>query len=197
MAILYTRIRVTGSGVDRGVSVRDQLAEEYQHLIMHIREHAPDAVINTRLAQSDERTVIIHAQIVATAGLAAGAHGSAEQQEGATELAENRALIRAMTALGIPAMQEPPLPRLHSVGAPEAAGRVVQFPQPETQVEQPSPVDSDDPEPEDLSWTAFWKWARANGIADKASLEAAIGQSIDRMSPAEARKHALSVQGKP
>lgn len=176
------------------MSVRDQLGDEFQHLIQHIRDHAPDAVINTRLAQSDERGVIVHAQIVASAGLAAGAHGSAEPQEAAVELAENRALIRAMTALGIPGLSDLPAPRLHSVNTPEAAGRVVQFPQPEVAPEQPVPTqEPDEPAPEDLSWTAFWKWARANGFADKASLEAAIGQSIDRMSPAEARRHAMTV----
>jgi hypothetical protein len=176
------------------VSIRDQLAEEFQHLILHIRDHAPDAVINTRLAQSDERAVIVHAQIVASAGLAAGAHGSAEPQEGAAELAENRALTRAMIALGLPDMDETPAPRLHSVTGGESSGRVVQFPTQDASPDAETTPENGEPAPEDVSWTAFWKWAKVNGFNDKASLEAAIGQSIDRMSPAEARRLALSIR---
>lgn len=182
------------------MSIRDQLADEYQHLIDHIRDHAEDAVISTRLAHADDRVVVVHAQIVASAGNAVGAHGSAEHQEAAAEIAENRALIRAMLAFGIPGLDDVPLPRLHSVGSTsEQAGRVVQFPSQETGHEASTPAtlaDADEPEPEDLSWTAFWKWARANGFADKAALESAIGQTIDRLSPAEARRMAMAVSAK-
>ncbi len=178
------------------MSIRDQLADEYQHLIQHIREHAPDAVINTRLAHSDDEGVIMHAQIVASAGFSAGAHGSAELQEAAAELAENRALTRAMLAFGIPDLQDAPLPRLHSVGSvSDQSGRVVQFPSQDSSADTVTPQ-SDEPELEDLSWTAFWKWARANGFADKAALESAIGQSIDRLSPADARRLAMSIPAK-
>lgn len=203
------------------MTIREHLADEFQQLVAHIRDHAPDAVINTRLAHADETTVVIHAQIVSSTGSAAGAHGSAEMQEGAAEIAENRALHRAMTAMGIPGLQELPLPRLHSVPANDNAGRVVQFPSPETPaseteqpagadasaepeppavspvsndptapspVETPQPVERADPAPEDISWTAFWKWAKANGYADKDAVEAAIGGSISAMSPAEIRR---------
>jgi hypothetical protein len=203
------------------MTIREHLADEFQQLVAHIREHAPDAVINTRLAHADETTVVIHAQIVSSAGSAAGAHGSAEMQEGAAEIAENRALHRAMTAMGIPGLQELPLPRLHSVSASDNAGRVVQFPSPESPVvepnpavtpdvpaepevppvppvsndptapppvELPQPVEQADPAPEDISWTAFWKWAKANGFADKDAVETAIGQKIDALSPADIRR---------
>lgn len=203
------------------MTIREHLADEFQQLVAHIREHAPDAVINTRLAHADETTMVIHAQIVSSAGSAAGAHGSAEMQEGAAEIAENRALLRAMTALGIPGLQEMPLPRLHSVPANDNAGRVVKFPSPEAPVaepeqpltpespaepdvppippvsndptapppvEPPQPVDQADPAPEDISWTAFWKWAKTNGYADKDAVEAAIGGSIASLSPADIRR---------
>jgi hypothetical protein len=136
----------------------------------------------------------MHAQVVATTGLAAGAHGSAEHQDGAAELAENRALARAMTALGIQVPHEIGAPRLHTVGGLEQSGRVLPFPtqeSPNPGVNQTPP--EADPAPEDISWTAFWKWAKTNGIENKAALEARIGQSIDRMSPAEARRLAMAV----
>ena len=188
------------TGIDR-----EALALELQELVHQIRAHVPDAVINTRLAHADGNGIVIHAQIVGTNGVSGGAHAHAETGESAAELAENRAIARAMIAIGIPPVPEPIAPtRLHSVPTGESSPRVVPFPSPEHEPESPSPepdpartlppapepttAATPDPEPEDISWTAFWTWARANGFASREALETAIGQSIDRLMPGELRK---------
>jgi hypothetical protein len=98
--------------------------------------------------------------------------------------------------MGLPPFQEAtqpkdtaPAPKLHSVAGQEQPGRVVQFPAHEPEAPEPKPDQSEsDPEPEDISWTAFWTWAKANGFANREALEAAIGQSINQLTPAQIRK---------
>ena len=173
------------------MSDREQLATELQHMIQHIRNHVPDAVINTRLANADESGIVIHAQIMGGSGAAGAAHASAAFADASAELAENRAIERAMIAMGLPPLPvETSAPRLHRVTTPEPAGRVVRFPAQETERENASATD---PEPEDISWTAFWTWARTNGFANREALETAIGQSINQLTPAQVRKLAQDV----
>jgi hypothetical protein len=184
---------------DRGfdVSDRDALANELRQMIEHIRAHVPDAVVNTRLAQSDQHGVVMHAQIMGGSGPSGSAHASAPIGDCAPEVAENRALARAMIAMGLPSMPDAapqkettPAPKLHPVAdQPEQPGRVVQFPAHEPERPEPKPEQPEsDPEPEDISWTAFWTWAKANGFANRDALEAAIGQSINQLTPAQIRK---------
>jgi hypothetical protein len=186
------------------VSDRNTLANELRQMIEHIRAHVPDAVINTRLAQSDENGVVMHAQIMGGSGPSGSAHASAPVGECAPEVAENRALGRAMIAMGLPPIQEAvpakettPAPKLHPVAdLQDQPGRVVQFPAHEPERTEPKPDQSEpDPDPEDISWTAFWTWAKANGFANRDALEAAIGQSINQLTPAQIRKLAQSVLG--
>jgi hypothetical protein len=185
------------TGIDR-----EGLANELQGLVQQIRAHVPDAVINTRLAHADQNGIVIHAQIVGANGVSGGAHATAGVGDFAAELAENRALARAMIALGIPPVPEPVAPtQLHTVPSGDDR-RVVPFPkhEPETAPEptpQPpaptAPTPEDDPEPEDISWTAFWTWARANGFANREALEEAIGRPIKDLMPAEIRRLAQPV----
>ena len=195
------------TGIDR-----EALAIELQELVHQIRAHVPDAVINTRLAHADQYGIVIHAQIVGANGVSGGAHAHAGAGDVGAELAENRALARAMIAIGIPPVPEPVAPtRLHSVPSGEAAPRVVPFPSQEQEPDETasdpekpklpsaepatpsiSTASGEDPEPEDISWTAFWTWARANGFANREALETAIGQPIDRLMPGELRKLAQS-----
>ena len=37
-----------------------------------------------------------------------------------------------------------------------------------------------------ISTTAFWRWARSKGYADRRAVEAATGKSMDAMTPREA-----------
>jgi hypothetical protein len=171
-------------------------------LVQQIRAHVPDAVINTRLAHADQHGIVIHAQIVGANAFSAGAHAHAAAGDFAAELAENRALARAMIAIGIPPVPEPVAPtQLHKVPSGDDR-RVVPFPTQESELapeptpDRPAPASTstdDDPEPEDISWTAFWTWAKANGFNGRAELESAIGQSINQLLPAEARRLAQAV----
>lgn len=185
------------TGIDR-----ESLASELQGLVQQIRAHVPDAVINTRLAHADQHGIVIHAQIVGANAFSAGAHAHAAAGDFAAELAENRALARAMIAIGIPPVPEPVAPtQLHKVPSGDDR-RVVPFPTQESELapeptpDRPAPASTstdDDPEPEDISWTAFWTWAKANGFNGRAELESAIGQSINQLLPAEARRLAQAV----
>lgn len=178
---------------------RESLNTELQGLVQQIRTHVPDAVINTRLAHADQNGIVIHAQIVGTNGVSGGAHAHAGAGDFAAELAENRALARAMIAIGIPPVPEPVAPtQLHTVPSGDDR-RVVKFPsqepEPAPPVPEPLPAGEPprDPEPEDISWTAFWTWAKANGFANREALEEAIGRSINQLLPAEARRLAQAV----
>jgi hypothetical protein len=182
---------------------RESLATELHGLVQQIRAHVPDAVINTRLAHADQIGIVIHAQIVGANGVSGGAHAHAVAGDFAAELAENRALARAMIALGIPPVPEPVAPtQLHTVPSGEDR-RVVPFRTPETEPEPAAPTPEPptapgdqppgDPELEDISWTAFWTWAKANGFANREALEDAIGRSINQLLPAEARRLAQAV----
>lgn len=60
---------------------------------------------------------------------------------------------------------------------------------------QPAPdasgedVDEDEDETplEDYSWTAFWRWAKAQGLNTQAEIAEVIGQPVGRMNPGEIR----------
>ncbi|MHB8644764.1 MAG: hypothetical protein ACYDAR_03115 [Thermomicrobiales bacterium] len=61
-------------------------------------------------------------------------------------------------------------------------------PRPVPRAEEPAAVvdDADDMEMAMISTTAFWRWARGKGYADRRAVEAATGKSMDAMTPREA-----------
>lgn len=69
----------------------------------------------------------------------------------------------------VPAPEPPPRP------APRAA-----------EAAEPAAEDADDMEMAMISTTAFWRWARSKGYADRRAVEAATGKSMDAMTPREA-----------
>jgi hypothetical protein len=175
---------------------REELAIELQSIVAHIRQNLPDAVITTRFAHGDANGVVIHAQIVGGDGQTGGAHATAPAGDGSAEVAENRALQRAMIALGLGPIDSATGPRLHPVrDSSEANSRVVQFPKqepdratPEAPSEpQPQPSAPLSDAPEEISWTAFWRWARSAGYADKTAVETAIGRPISDLTPGQIR----------
>lgn len=55
---------------------------------------------------------------------------------------------------------------------------------------QPAPAasDEDDEAPvEDYSWTAFWRWAKGQGLNSPAEIAEVIGQPVGRLTPGELR----------
>jgi hypothetical protein len=64
----------------------------------------------------------------------------------------------------------------------------VPTPFPQRQVREPGADDGDDEAPlEDVSWTAFWRWAKARGLDTKAQIAEKAGRSVDGMNPGEIR----------
>jgi hypothetical protein len=53
----------------------------------------------------------------------------------------------------------------------------------------PAPTMDDDPELEDISWTAFWTWARETyQIGSRGQVEKLLGMTVDRESPGQLRQ---------
>ncbi len=237
---------------------RKDLQAELQRLVETLRSHHDDAVVSTRIAHSDERAVIAHASIVTGAGPSSSGLGSAPAEDGAAELAENRAILRALIALGVPIPADEPA-KLTGPTAVDPPGRVVQFPthEPEhTNQEEPAPPpraahptqeppsptrtapsasvptsttsrtattpsappqttstssvaagrpterptqeSTGDPDPADLSWNGFWKWAREHGFSNRMALEEALKQPLGSRPPGEVRqlmREQLNIEG--
>ena len=159
---------------------RDELAIELQALLTHLRSHQPDALVSSYLAHADAHQTVMQVTVTGSNDVQTGAHASAPAGEASAEIAENRALLRVLIAMGIPPVEQP---RLRSVPAADSS-RVVHFPR--TEAEKAEPV-IESGEPEDISWTAFWKWAREHGFRDKAAVEAALGRSMNDLLPAQIR----------
>ena len=45
-----------------------------------------------------------------------------------------------------------------------------------------------DPDPADLSWNGFWKWAREHGFSNRMALEEALKQPLGSRPPGEVRQ---------
>lgn len=104
-----------------------------------------------------------------------------------------------------PAAEEPVPTPIRRSGRTLAAGRTftnaaVPTPAPTASATPPKPPprpapraaepaaddDADDMEMAMISTTAFWRWAREKGYADRRAVEAATGKSMDAMTPREA-----------
>ncbi len=74
--------------------------------------------------------------------------------------------------------------------APNATPQAAPTPEPPRPAPRaPEPAaedDADDMEMAMISTTAFWRWARGKGYADRRAVEAATGKSMDAMTPREA-----------
>lgn len=70
--------------------------------LLWLRTREPEATVETQVVPTDEDEVVCRATISLRSGAAAAAHGSARRSDGepAVELAENRALARALASLG-------------------------------------------------------------------------------------------------
>jgi hypothetical protein len=73
-----------------------------------------------------------------------------------------------------------------AVIAPPAPAPAPEPPRPAPRAEEPEDEDADDIEMAMISTTAFWRWARGKGYADRRAVEAATGKSMDAMTPREA-----------
>ncbi len=106
-----------------------------------------------------------------------------------------------------PEPHEDPVP-IRPVAAP-AAGRPAPSPaattrpaSPERPARQPAPAptpapaqDDDDVDMADMTWTAFWAWARPLGYNKRGDIEQLLGYSIDTLTPAEVRAQVREARG--
>jgi hypothetical protein len=192
-----------------------ETAQEVDLLLLWMRKEHPTAKILTDLAQFDPEIAVIRAVISLPSGAEATGYGSALSAEGKemVERAETKAIGRALNALGYsvesfdgrPAQSErrsetpAPAPIQAVESPPEIEMVEEELPsEPETEP-TPAPTsrqaasatkDAEDVEVEaaDYSWTAFWRWARQLGFANRGAVEAYIGRDFNELQPADLRR---------
>lgn len=173
------------------------------------RERFPTARITSSLIRLDAEIAVVSVEVELADGGVSSALGSCRAMvEHAVEIAESRALERALDGLGVSVpgtLAQTPSPSTPLGPEPAAEPPPTQSPPSPPQVvsvrteqaQAPAPVRpeatpastaaTDDPPLEDYSWTAFWNWARGHGYANRADLEQKLSVSINGMSPADVR----------
>jgi hypothetical protein len=182
--------------------------QEVDLLLLWMRKEHPQAKILTDLAQFDPEIAVIRAVISLPSGAEATGYGSALSAEGKemVERAETKAIGRALNGLGysvesfdgrplsVEKRVEPPAPIRVVAPKPEAEEQapVEVMPEVSTSPRQSAPAPKDEEEVEvdsaDYSWTAFWKWARPLGFANRGAVEAYIGRDFNELQPVEVRR---------
>jgi hypothetical protein len=154
-------------------------------------EMQPATEIATELVRYDQQIVVMKATVSRPDGGKISAHGSiAPGVADAVEQAESKAVWRALARLGIQPNNEQdefmPPPGFREHVPPPAAPPPQMIPreEPEQEVQL-----------EDISWTAFWKWAREAGYESKGAVEARIGRPMRDLNPAEVRQLILEKAG--
>lgn len=164
-----------------------------------LRHEHPSLRVSSELIRLDENTAVVRVEILLPNGGSMASLGAAD--DASVETAENRALTRALMALGIRGDERPAFKaRSPEQGVAELAlvepSQPAIAPTPEVQKQDAPPPDEpeeitvsvdDDAPLEDYSWTAFWQWARKLGYQNKIAVEELIGQSITSLNPAQVR----------
>ncbi len=189
--------------------------------LLWLRSHEPEASIETQIVPSSEDEIICRAKLTLRSGASVSAHASASRADSANaiEIAEDRALIRALAALGFGAeyiedddveLQATPNPPVNLMTARALMDRNEQRydPEPELDDESPEPETEDDQEepappatlqpastvddgpkqPEDISWTKFWAWAKPRGYGTALELGELLGVDVLSHTPGEIRR---------
>jgi hypothetical protein len=168
--------------------------------LVWLRSDYPAAQVQTQLIGGSTEAVICRAEISLPEGAVGSGHGS-----GATvEEAENRALGRALAALGIGTEYQeedflderpnlpPPVPLMRARALTERDAE----PAESSEEDVPSPpvptaptgIGADKPEPSDVNWTKFWQWARPRGYRSAQELSQLLGIDVQAHTPAEVRR---------
>lgn len=188
--------------------------------LVWLRHEHPDAQIETQVVPGQEAEVFCRATITLRTGGSASGHGSAlrEESDAPVEEAENRALARALTALGYgtefddedyvelrPSLT-PPVSLMTARNLIDQQERPTEPEPPEVPEQEPEPEPPSEPAPDrqpgrrlsesggeartssDISWTKFWEWARARGYRNAAELSELLGIDVLAHTPAEVRR---------
>lgn len=182
-----------------------------QARLLWFRSDHPDAEIETELVVAEDDIAVCRATLRTQSGGSASSHGSALRDVNATgyvELAEDRALTRALTALGYgetqpeSSMDESDDPttvvlpiELMSARSlvreePEAAETEYEEPQARPQQireERPAREATSD-DGADVNWTKFWTWARRRGYRDANQLRELLSVDVLAHTPREVRQ---------
>lgn len=176
--------------------------------LLWLRSEHPDARVETQLVPGADDEIICRASITFRENNGgASAHGSARhpEDESPVEAAEDRALARALAALGYgteyiaddavesgPALT-PPVSLMTARSLMEQTNDEdydsnESAPEPAPDTEQPEPATPQSPSPaltpaseqpatqgSDYSWTKFWEWARARGYKNAGQLNNLLG----------------------
>lgn len=150
-------------------------SEELNSALEQLRNEQPNLQVETTRIYLDDKLAVFKASIAIPGGGRSTGHGSATSDEGQlyVELAENKSLRRAFEALGA---------EIGPANAPTISGPVLSETSTLSSRPGSSTVDA-----ASYSWTAFWHWARTQGFETKDEVEKAVGQSINRLRPAEIR----------
>lgn len=207
--------------------------------MLWLRQRVPESRAETTMVSLDERGVVMSATVTLPDGGQGSGHAAAVIDDdtdlaSAVELAETRALGRALDVLGYVVTESTtagsqerptsprPTPREERRSDPPEHVRAIrsmrerehQRPEPATpapvdaetgeiasspgtpstqdsKAPRPQPAANDDEEPalEDVSWTAFWGWARTTyQLSSKVQLEDLLGQPVGNKTPGELRQ---------
>lgn len=196
-----------------------ELEDGAEHLdlkwqLVWLRSEHPDARIETQLVPTGEELALCRATVYLASGASASAHGSARLDGGADllfELAENRALARALAALGYGAefTEEDQLEARPHLSPPVTlmTARALKERddiQSYDELDDEELPEDDSPEPPaqprpperppaprtgaDVSWNKFWEWARPRGYRTAPELSELLSVDILALTPAEVRK---------
>ncbi len=180
-----------------------------QARLLWFRTDHPDAEIATELVVAEDDLAVCRATLRTESGSSASSHGSATRSatgEGYVELAEDRALSRALIALGYgdtqadiqtTADQEPTTPpapielvSARSLVREEPAATDYEKPPARPQQireERPAREPTSD-DGADVNWTKFWTWARRRGYRDANQLSELLGIDVLAHTPREVRQ---------
>lgn len=180
-----------------------------QSRLLWFRRDHPDADIETELVVAEEEMAVCRATLRSQAGGSASSHGSALREldgAGYVELAEDRALNRALTALGYgdsgPDVDThdrddtaTPLPPIELRPAralvreePDADADVERQARPQPIREERPAAESNGDEGADVNWTKFWTWARRRGYRDANQLSELLSVDVLAHTPREVRQ---------
>lgn len=186
---------------------------ELQRRLQALRRDHPEIDIEVDLAHASDNLVVVKATIRLPIGGAVSSLGTVAGEVGpaAIEQAEQRAIERALAiAFPPPAVSEALRPAEPTpIAARQAQSSERRGPAPirtnapiDIGVSRPTPPAASKPSGEsgdavlaDYSWTAFWLWAKENGLSKQTDIEAIIGQSYEDLTPAQVRKLIVEKRG--
>jgi hypothetical protein len=194
-----------------GVNSEDRDQNTLQARLLWFRSDHPDAEIETELVGAKDDIAVCRATLRTQTGGSASSHGSALRDStgaGYVELAEDRALTRALIALGYgdvqpessvddddePATALPPIELMsaRSLVREEPETAETEYEEPQTRPQQireerPARETASD-DGADVNWTKFWTWARRRGYRDANQLSELLSIDVLARTPREVRQ---------